>query len=92
MVQQNESMAQTAVAHELQPSTSAAPEVHSSCAQLPPPHAWPQIDVTSPTQTESHDVVQQYESEAQTLVTHGSQPLTSAAPEVHGSWLHDPPH
>ena len=48
--------------------------------------------MTTTTQTESHEVVQQYESDAQMFVTQGSQPLTRATPEVHGSWLHEPPH
>jgi hypothetical protein len=36
-------------------------------------HDWPQIDTTSPRQTLSHAVVQQYESFAQMEAAQGSQ-------------------
>src|SRR5262245_36614103 len=43
----------------------------------------PQIDDTSPTQIESHEVVQQNESAAQIEVAQLLQPDTSAAPVLH---------
>ncbi len=59
---------------------SFAPVEHSLCAQVPPPQLWWQTELTSPTQIESHAVVQQYEAEAQTSTAHGSQPLSRAPP------------
>ena len=70
-----------------QPLVRFVPVLHSSCAHCLV-HDWPQIDPTSPTQIESHEVVQQYESAAQILVTHASQPLASAAPVSHSPCAH----
>src|SRR5581483_11143459 len=47
----------------------------------PPVHDWPHTELTSPTQIESHAVAQQYESAAQILVAHGSQPEVSLPPD-----------
>ncbi len=44
---------------------SLLPLEHSLCVHEPVEHDWPQIELTSPTQIESHAVVQQYESCAQ---------------------------
>ena len=72
--------------------TSLVPVVQIACEQFPgggggggggAPQVFPQIDLTSPTQIESHVVAQQNESAAQILVTHGSQPETSLLPVEH---------
>ena len=47
----------------------------------------PHTLATSPTQTESHAVSQQYESTAQMAATHGSQDASSATPSTHVSWM-----
>src|SRR5690349_16351866 len=49
-------------------------------AQVPPPQVWWQTDETSPTQIESHAVVQQYESTAQMLPAQVSHDAVSAPP------------
>jgi hypothetical protein len=70
VVQQYESCAQTLVTHESQPLVSLVPVEHSGCPQVPPPHDSWQTELTSPTQSESHAVVQQYESTAQICSAH----------------------
>jgi hypothetical protein len=55
---------------------------------LPPEHDTPQTDPTSPTQVASHLVLQQYESCAQTWVTHGSHVDLSLAPAVQMACAH----
>jgi hypothetical protein len=84
-LQQYESNAQICVTHGSQPLWSATPVTHLLCAQLPA-QLMPQTLETSPTQMLSQLVLQQYESTAQICVTHGSQPLWSAAPVEHLLW------
>jgi hypothetical protein len=52
---------------------------------------WWQTDETSPTQTESHVLLQQNESALQICVAHGSQVFTSFAPVVQIEWAQVPP-
>jgi homeobox protein ESX1 len=82
VVQQYESFAQTLVTQASQPLLSFVPVLHSGCVHVPPPppQVWPQTELTSPTQIESHAVVQQYESAAQMLAAHESQLPVSAPP------------
>jgi hypothetical protein len=74
-VQQYESCAQISLAHESQPFFSFAPVAHGSCLHVPipppldppldppeeppPPQVLLQIEATSPTQIESHWLLQQ---------------------------------
>ena len=81
MLQQYGSWLQIEVTHESQPFLSFAPLAHSLCVQVePPPHDWWHTDETSPTQIESHAVVQQYESAAQISPAHVSHEPSSSAP------------
>jgi hypothetical protein len=50
----------------------------------------PQTDDTWLTQRLSHELLQQNASTAQMLVTHDTQPLTSAAPVAQIEWLQLP--
>jgi hypothetical protein len=60
VLQQYESDAQICVTHASQPLVSATPVVHSLCVQLGVlPQVCPQIELTSPTQTESQLLLQQ---------------------------------
>ena len=73
-MQQYESLAQISPAHVSHVFVSLMPVEHSECAHVEPPpppppppeHDSPHTDATSPTQIESHDVAQQYESAAHT--------------------------
>jgi hypothetical protein len=59
---------------------------------LPPPlQLVPQMEPTSPTQTESQRVLQQYESCAQISVTQVSHPEVRLLPVEQSAWLHAPP-
>jgi hypothetical protein len=75
VVQQYESCEQMTPAHESHVFVIFVPVEQMECEQLlppppppppPPEQLSPQIEPTSPTQIESHDVEQQYESDAQT--------------------------
>ena len=81
--QQYESSEQISVTQASQPLLSFAPVLHSLCVHEPPPPP-PQVswhtDETSPTQTESQAVLQQYESTAQIEAAQASQLPVSAAP------------
>src|SRR5438094_740621 len=58
--QQYESAAQIFCAHASHVAVSLVPVEQIGWAHVPPPpHDWPQIEVTSPTQTLSHAVLQQ---------------------------------
>ena len=63
------------------------PQVLPCAAQVvgvqEPPHVEPHQDLASLTQTESHDVAQQYPSLPQTVVAQELQPLVSFTPELH---------
>jgi hypothetical protein len=60
VLQQYGSWVQIEVTHELQPLASLLPVEQSEWEQLPPPpHELPQIELTSPTQIESHADEQQ---------------------------------
>jgi len=83
VLQQYESCAQIEVTHESQPFLSFAPVAHSLCVQVvPPPHDWWHTDETSPTQIESHAVVQQYESTAQISPAQVSHEPSRSVPVV----------
>src|SRR5581483_2592943 len=93
--QQNESWLQISVTQASQPFLSLPPVAHSECVQvLPPPppppppvpQFWPQIDWTSPTQTESHELEQQNESWLQICWAHGSHEAVSASPVEQIGW------
>ena len=73
VLQQYESALQILVAQGSQLLFSLLPCEQMGCAQVPPPQDLPQIEATSPTQIESHAVLQQYESAAQILPAQGSQ-------------------
>lgn len=90
LLQQNESTWQIDVTHGSQPEVSAAPVTHLSWTQLPL-HDIPQTLPTSPTQTESQEVVQQNGSTWQIEVTQGSQPEMRATPVEQSGWLQVPP-
>ena len=59
VVQQYESWPQIVAARESQLLVSFVPVEQSECAHVPPPQDWLQTELTSPTQIESHDVLQQ---------------------------------
>ena len=84
VAQQYESTRQMAVTHVSQPDVSVPPVLHSSWAHCEP-QVWPHTEPTSPTQIESHPVVQQYGSTAQIDDTQALQPLASAPPVVQSS-------
>ena len=71
VVQQYESCEQMSAAHESHELVSLVPDAQIEWLHvLPPPpvppeQLSPQIELTSPTHTESHEVLQQYESCAQ---------------------------
>jgi len=86
-VQQYESCEQMSVAQVSQPLFSFVPVEQMACVQvLPPPpppppvHDSPQTEATSPTHTESHELLQQYESAVQIFAAHVSQVPVSFAP------------
>jgi uncharacterized membrane protein YgcG len=87
VLQQYASFAQISFAHALQELFSLAPESQMACLQVPPPpppppppHDSPQIEVTCPTQMESHSTSQQYGSAAQMSPAHVLQVLVSVEP------------
>src|SRR4029077_15280926 len=66
-LQQNESSEQMSPAQLSQVPVSLTPELQIEWAQVVPPppppvHDWPQTDWTSPTQIESHELLQQNEA------------------------------
>jgi hypothetical protein len=86
VLQQYESSAQTFLAQGSHVLVSFVPAVQIAWLQVlpppPPPQVSPQIEVTSPTQTLSQSVLQQYSSEAQILAAQGSQLAVRSAPVV----------
>lgn len=83
VLQQYESWLQMLVTQASQPDLSLVPAEHSACVHvpLPPPvHDWPHTEATSPTQIESHAVVQQYESAVQIDAAQLSQLPVRLAP------------
>jgi hypothetical protein len=94
-LQQCASTAQMELTHESQLALSFAPAAHGSCAQLDPnapAQVLPQMLPTSPTQMESHALLQQYESAAQTSFTHASQFDLRFVPFWQGSCAQFPPY
>ena len=65
VLQQNESTAQIWAAQASHEAVSLPPVAQIAWAQVPPPQVWWQTEATSPTQTESHELLQQNESTAQ---------------------------
>lgn len=65
VLQQNESTAQMLAAQVSHDPVSLAPVEQMAWAQVPPPQVWWHTDETSPTQTESHELLQQNESAVQ---------------------------
>jgi hypothetical protein len=91
VLQQYESEAQTSVTHESHAILSFAPATHSLCVHVEPVDSQvvgPQYVGTSAMQTESHPLVQQYVSCAQTSATQTSQEVVRAAPAVHSVCAH----
>jgi hypothetical protein len=87
--QQYASDAQILVAHASHADVRLTPTVQMGCAHATAQVCW-QIDATSPTQMLSHELLQQNESAAQILVTHGSQPETSLLPCAQMPWAQTP--
>ena len=96
--QQYGSSVHTEVAHGVHSALSAAPAMHTSCAQVLPPvpvllpvpvvtgQVSPQYWGTSLTHCASHSVLQQKASAAQSLATQGSQVVAIVSPTSQTSW------
>jgi len=86
-LQQNESSEQMSPAQLSQVPVSLTPEVQIEWAHVVPPppppppvHDWPQTDWTSPTQIESHELLQQNGSTAQIRAAQGSHDAVRLLP------------
>jgi hypothetical protein len=80
LLQQNESAAQTFWAQGSHDAVSLPPVAQIAWAQLPPPQVWWQTEETSPTHTESHELLQQNESAAQIWAAQLSHDAVSLPP------------